>query len=128
MPDIDQNPAISLDYYSTFTPLASIGVTVAGIRKVTVTHAIGGQPTELTCITGTGTDGPPRVDMEKLNEIDGRLRTVENAVTRIETKLDHMPTTLQMWAAVAAVVVPVAGALWWVVQTYLGPILEKAAS
>jgi len=66
--------------------------------------------------------------MEKLNEIDGRLRTVENAVTRIETKLDHMPTTLQMWAAVAAVVVPVAGALWWVVQTYLGPILEKAAS
>lgn len=126
MADVDHSPAISLDYYSSFTPVASIGVTVAGIRKVTFTHAIGGQPTELTCLTGT--EGPPEIDMEKLSEIDGRLRTVENAVTRIETKLDHMPTTLQMWAAVAAVLIPVAGALWWVVQAYLGPILEKAAS
>lgn len=66
--------------------------------------------------------------MDKMNEIDGRLRAVENSVTRIETKLDHMPTTLKMWAAVVAVLLPVGGAIWWVVQTYLGPILEKAAA
>lgn len=126
MADVDHDPAVSLDYYSPFTPLASIGVTVAGIRKVTFSHAIGGQPTELTCLTSAG--GPPRIDMEKLNEIDGRLRTVETAIARIETKLDHMPTTLKMWGAVAAVLVPVGGALLWVVQTYLAPLLEKAAT
>lgn len=126
MSDADQAPAISLDYYSTFTPLATIGVTLAGIRKVTFSHGIGGLPTELTCLTSA--EGPPGIDMEKLSEIDGRLRTVETAVARIETKLDHMPTTLQMWGAVVAVLVPVAGGLWWLVQTYLGPLLEKATS
>jgi hypothetical protein len=66
--------------------------------------------------------------MSKIDEIDSRLRTVENSVTRIETKLHHMPTTLQMWAAVGAVIVPVGIAIWWMVQTYLGPILAKAAA
>jgi hypothetical protein len=66
--------------------------------------------------------------MSKIDEIDSRLRTVENSVTRIETKLYHMPTTLHMWAAVGAVIVPVGIAIWWMVQTYLGPILAKAAA
>lgn len=64
---------------------------------------------------------------DKINEIDGRLRTVEQSVTRIETRLEHMPTTLNMWAAVGLVIITVGGAVWWMVQSYLGPILAKAA-
>lgn len=125
MSDLDVSPTVSVDSYSPFTLNAAVGVTVGGTRKVTVTHSIGGIPTELVCIGTTGR--PPELDMEKINEIDGRLRTVETSITRIETKLEHMPTTLQMWSAVLFVLLPVGGALWWVVQTYLAPILEKAA-
>ncbi|WP_141057460.1 hypothetical protein [Stenotrophomonas rhizophila] len=45
----------------------------------------------------------------------------------IKERLDHMPTKLNMWAAVATIVLPVGAALWWVVQQYLGPLLSKAA-
>lgn len=124
MADIDKGHSVSVGSYTSFTPQAVVEDKVDGVRKVTVTTFVGGRQTELTSIVHGGASGG--VDMDRQNEMDGRLREVERAVTRIEETLKHMPTTLQMWAAVAAVLVPVAGALWWIVQAYLGPILEKA--
>jgi len=45
----------------------------------------------------------------------------------IKERLEHMPTKLSMWTAVAAIVLPVGAGLWWIVQQYLGPLLSKAA-
>lgn len=53
--------------------------------------------------------------------------TLKSDVATIKERLSHMPTTLAMWTAVAAVVLPVGVALAWIVQQYLGPLLEKAA-
>ncbi len=61
------------------------------------------------------------------NDVNGEFRDVSRDVSTIKERLGHTPTTLQMWAAVAATLVPIAGALWWIVQQYLGPILAKAA-
>lgn len=70
---------------------------------------------------------PPEADMTELSKIDDRLRGVEIDVAAIKTQLTHIPTKLNMWTAFAASVITVGGALWWVVQAYLGPILAKAA-
>lgn len=51
--------------------------------------------------------------------------TRERLVT-IETRLGHMPTKLEMWTGVGAVLLAVGGAVWWLVQQYLGPILVRA--
>jgi len=66
---------------------------------------------------------------DKINEIDGRLRIVEQSVIRIETKLDNIPTKTELWRAGAKVAVTTilaaAGVIWWIVQQYLSPILQK---
>lgn len=121
----DQGHTVSVDSYSPLTLTAVVGVTVEGLRTVTISHGIGGFPTQLSSI-GRGNDDEG-AGMDKLNEIETRLRGVENSVTRIDERLTHMPTTLAMWGAVVAVLVPVGIALWWIVQQYLAPILAKAA-
>ena len=81
----------------------------------------------ITTVSSEG-ESPPMSD--KLNEIDGRLRTVETDVATIKERLNHMPTTVGMWTALLGVVVPVGvavvGVLWWVIQSSLAPLLEKA--
>lgn len=69
-----------------------------------------------------------------LAEVRTSLAMVNNTVSSVQTdvavikeRLSHTPTTLQMWMAVAAVLVPIGGAFVWIVQQYLGPILAKAA-
>lgn len=129
MADIDLSPTIGVDVYQSFTPTATVSVIVPGIRKVTVQYGYGGQKAELTSIVDeTGREGP---DMEKLNEIDSRLRTVEQSITRIDERMNHMPTSFGMWAAIIGVVVPVGaavvGILWWVIDSSIAPLLAKAA-
>lgn len=60
-------------------------------------------------------------------DVNGELRGLSGDVSTVKERLSHTPTTLQMWVAVAATLVPLGGALWWIVQQYLGPILAKAA-
>ena len=59
--------------------------------------------------------------------VSNTLSAVQTDVAVIKERLSHTPTTLQMWLAVVAVLVPVGGALIWIVQQYLGPLLAKAA-
>lgn len=54
--------------------------------------------------------------MEKLNEIDSRLREVEKSVTRIDERIKHMPTTVMAWGMVAVLAAAV-----WAVVTFAGP-------
>jgi len=126
----DASPPVYLDLYSALTPQATIGITVAGLRKVTVTHGIGGLPTELTCLTGG--EGRPEVDMDKINEIDGRVRGVEQKLERIDERLKHMPTTVAMWTAISIVSLAVGSAvvavLWFAFQKMLEPLLAAAGS
>ncbi|GAB3054274.1 hypothetical protein [Stenotrophomonas tumulicola] len=69
-----------------------------------------------------------RMSLDKLNTSMGSVQT-DTAV--IKARLAHTPTTLKMWAALVAVVVPVGaavvGLLTWVVQTNIAPLLAKAA-
>lgn len=61
------------------------------------------------------------------NDVNGEFRRVSGDVATVKERQTHTPTTLQMWVAVAGVLIPTGGALWWIVQQYLGPILAKAA-
>ena len=128
MIDTDVAPPVSVSGHGLFTPSITIGATIEGVRKVVYRHQAGGTSTEMTSITTTD---KPEVPMEKLNEIDGRLRNVENAITRIDERMNHMPTSFGMWAAIIGVVVPVGaavvGILWWVIDSSIAPLLSKAA-
>ena len=68
--------------------------------------------------------GELRQSVEKARDDISVLKT---DVGVVKERLSHVPTKLEMWLAVGAVVLTVGGGLWWVVQTYLGPILAKAA-
>ncbi|MCH1908006.1 hypothetical protein MKP15_04360 [Stenotrophomonas sp. Y6] len=118
--DCDLGQTVSVDSYSPFTVNALVGVTIGGVRKVTITHSIGGQSTELTSLSSG--DPPAGGNMEKLNEIDGRLRVVEQAVTRIDERLKHMPTTVMAWGMVAALACAV-----WAIVTLAGPSVVATA-
>jgi len=45
----------------------------------------------------------------------------------IKERLEHTPTKLDVWKAVAAILLPIGAGVWWIVQQYLGPILAKMA-
>lgn len=62
--------------------------------------------------------------MAKLTE---QASVAGNDLAGIKSQLEHVPTKLNMWTAVAAIILPVAGGIWWIVQQYLGPLLSKAA-
>ena len=68
--------------------------------------------------------------MDKLNEIDGRLRAVEIDVGSMKERLNHMPTTAQLWKALAlaggTTIFAILGGGWWAVQQYLEPLLKSA--
>lgn len=64
-----------------------------------------------------------------MEKFDGRLRDVEKAVVRIETKLDNVPTKTEAWRALAVtggtVLVGIGGFAIWAVKEYLAPILKQ---
>lgn len=64
---------------------------------------------------------------DSVSKVETSLSDVRERIVKIETRIEHMPTKLEMWAGVGAIIVAVGGALWWIVQQYLGPILAKAA-
>jgi hypothetical protein len=66
------------------------------------------------------------MDMDKLNEIDGRLRTVEIDLAGIKERLSHMPTTNKMVATMGSTAVLVILASW-AVLTFAGPGIMKGA-
>lgn len=72
--------------------------------------------------------GQARDELIKTSSLCGE---VNHRVGQLEERLQHMPTTLGMWSAVAASAVgvggTVAGGLWWFLQQYLAPVLAKAA-
>lgn len=72
--------------------------------------------------------GEVRSDLRSVSE---RLRSVEVDIASIKERLSHMPTTVQMWVAVAAVTIPVGGVmvgiLTWVLQNMLQPLLKAAS-
>lgn len=59
---------------------------------------------------------------DRINDLDTRLRTVETALSRIEERLKHMPTSLQAWGMVAAL-----GAVIWGVVQFAGPSVIETA-
>lgn len=67
--------------------------------------------------------------MDKITEFEGRLREVEKTVVRIDERIKHMPTTAQLWKALAlaggATIAAILGGGWWAVQQYLAPILAN---
>lgn len=62
--------------------------------------------------------------------LNNTVSAVQTDVAVIKERLSHTPTTLQMWLALVAVVVPVGGAvvgiLGWIIQSSLAPLLAKA--
>src|SRR6185312_3881838 len=56
-------------------------------------------------------------DAPSWGNFDERLRKVENAVTRIDERLTHIPTKSQLWWYVfVGGIAPFAAAVWWIVQ------------
>lgn len=64
---------------------------------------------------------------QALFKVADEMSAARVELATIKERLDHMPTKLSMWTAVAAIVFPVGAGLWWIVQQYLGPLLAKAA-
>lgn len=62
-----------------------------------------------------------------LDRLNNTTASIQTDLAVVKERLNHMPTTVAMWGAVAAVLIPIGAALWWIVQQYLGPILTKAA-
>lgn len=66
-----------------------------------------------------------------LDTLSNSTSIVQVDVGIIKERLEHTPTTLSMWAALLAVVVPVGaavvGILAWVIQANLAPLLAKSA-
>jgi uncharacterized protein YneF (UPF0154 family) len=69
-------------------------------------------------------------DMASFDQFDSRLRTVEQGMVRIETKLEQMPTKVNLLVAVLAVLIPVLGTLvagyFWIAQQLMEPLLKGA--
>lgn len=124
MVDLDQAQPVSIDSYSSFTPLVTVGVMVNGVRRSKVTYTSGGIPTELICDVIAG--NPPELDMDKLNEIDGRLRTVENDISTIKERLQHMPKTTQMWMSMGTAALLILGGMWTLLSTVGANVVETA--
>lgn len=65
---------------------------------------------------------------ERLRAVEGGVSALNVSVARIETTLQHMPTTWKaigiVAAGVVAAVTPVLGALWWIAQQFLEPLLR----
>lgn len=65
--------------------------------------------------------------LANIAQFDERLRKVETDVAQIGVRLEHMPTTAQLWKAVAysagTVLLAILGAAAWAVKAYLQPIL-----
>lgn len=68
--------------------------------------------------------------MTDANGIETRLRGVETEVAIIKERLSHMPTTAQLWKALAwaggVTIAAILGGGWWAVQQYLEPLLAGA--
>lgn len=64
--------------------------------------------------------------MEKLNEIDTRLRAVENDISTIKERLLHMPKTTQMWVSMGTCAVLILGGMWTLMTTMAPGILQGA--
>ncbi|QQQ40939.1 hypothetical protein JJL50_13340 [Stenotrophomonas maltophilia] len=68
--------------------------------------------------------------MTDFSKFDDRLRAVEIDVATIKERITHMPTTVKMWVAIAAITIPVGaavvGILSWVLQNMLEPLLKAA--
>ncbi|HGM6772790.1 TPA: hypothetical protein ACKQAW_003385 [Stenotrophomonas maltophilia] len=68
--------------------------------------------------------GEVRLALVKLADEVSQSRAELSA---IRERLSHTPTKLDMWKAVAAILLPIGAAVWWIVQQYLGPILARMA-
>lgn len=59
----------------------------------------------------------------RLAALEGDMRDVRERLIKVEGKLDHMPTTLQMWSAVGVLFVGAAvtflGGMYWLVKTLI---------
>ena len=80
--------------------------------------------------SGSGTDMPGLDDiLARLRQVETDVGTMRVEVGKAVQRLDTMPTREQLWKALALGGVSVIGALlgvaWWLVQTYLSPILGK---
>lgn len=64
--------------------------------------------------------------MDKLNEIDGRLRTVENDISTIKERLEHMPKTTQMWMSMGTAALLILGGTWALMTTVGARVMETA--
>lgn len=64
---------------------------------------------------------------DNVSKLETSLGDVRERLAKLETRIEHMPTKLEMWAGVGAIIVAVGSALGWIVQQYLGPILARAA-
>lgn len=66
-----------------------------------------------------------------LEQLSNSVAAVQVDAGVIKERLAHTPTTLMMWAALVAIVVPVGaavvGVLTWVVQLNLAPLLARAS-
>lgn len=73
----------------------------------------------------------PEEDMSQLNDILQRLGNVENKVgtigndlATITERVSHLPTKTAVYSIAGTFLVGALGALWWVVQQFLAPLLS----
>lgn len=129
MSEVELGPPVSVTGQGSFTPTVTVGTTISGVRRVVCTTQTGGISNELTLLTSTG---GPKGEMDKLNEIDSRLRTVEIELAGVKERLNHLPTTAQLWKGLAitggSALAAIAGGVAWLVQEYLKPILAAAGT
>lgn len=66
-----------------------------------------------------------------ISDLAGRVGRIEAAITTItadvgalRADMKHVATKTWVLGGVAAVLVAILGAAWWMVQQYLGPILQ----
>lgn len=65
--------------------------------------------------------------LQRLGNVERDVSILKSDVTGIKERLTHMPTNAQMFAIAGVFLIAAIGALWWIVQQFLQPILAATA-
>jgi hypothetical protein len=79
-------------------------------------------------IVANGGEPPHDGSMEaRIAKLEDHVGTIREDVATIKERLKHVATKAWILGGVIAVLLAILGAMWWMAQQYLGPILQHIA-